>query len=399
MRILVDLDWPLNAKDVEIANFMGVGALGSMENWRLLGVVLGMISKVKALFLSVDAKASPRMGKQYDEIDSIYTLLGPSGSQDIFLQQLKTLFLELPWSTVRHGRDIQTKLLGPLFANSRALRRVEVKRMTYSKEKKSDSMNIWELPVYPANVKELLVIDTKQCFEGMIGLAELFPSLASLELEYNGEFPVQYQLERRIERCLSQLSESLETLLLTTNPKHIFSQPWLFRRPCLSGLPELAKLKHLTTESVWLFGRNNIFDNPQLPYLLPTSLETLTLVDYWGSQAGVEHYYPECFGDMSTLEFYDGAFTAVHQVHKSRFPHLKYITLALPVYYYPQINAIVDAGTGEARKDEKCVGSDADIVAFLLKFQTLFASIGVQFSLITPERITKEVRSSWARIR
>jgi hypothetical protein len=159
----------------------------------------------------------------------------------------------------------------------------------------------------------------------------------------------------------------------------------------------MKTLKHLTTESIWLFGRDAPLFAPQLPDALPRSLVHFDLIDYWGTSQS-ESFGPPLQG-RSLLGFYDHIFETLHEHRSERLPNLREISLALHCLRSLQsrrkdrdsdTTSTVDVGDGE--------GLPADVLAFWQKFRVLFAGIGVRFTVVAPEIIDTQLRLPWANV-
>jgi len=248
----------------------------------------------------------------------------------------------------------------------------------------------WGCQVISESVRELLRFRARRAQEDMLALTTVFPKLVSLELEFKNGCQERDDLEPTVAEAFLKVSGTLENLSVTTSPGASWSDTNV--SPQLPNLDQMATLKHLRTESIWLFGRGDSFVALQLLDILPISLVHFHLIDYWGS-SDINTFYPQFPSSLSLFGFYDQAFSRLYESCSMWLPNLKGIKLSLH----------------SLSSDESMVGSDntattvgkdlpADISAFLRKFQKLFASVGVQFSVLFPETVNVELHSSWANV-
>jgi len=150
-------------------------------------------------------------------------------------------------------------------------------------------------------------------------LVAVFPKLVSLQAEYVDGSLRRLDSNPQLSEGLLSISTTLSTLSLTTTP------PWICPDvpPLLLTLNQMTTLKHLTTESIWLFGRQDPSVALQLSQLLPPSLVNFHLIDYWGT-CDIETFYPELPNTWTSLEFYDEVFSTLYEC---LIPNLREITV------------------------------------------------------------------------
>lgn len=184
--------------------------------------------------------------------------------------------------------------------------------------------------------------------------------------------------------------------------------------PLLSpGLPQVP-LVDLTTDCVWLFGRDDSAISHQISSLLPSSLVSLHLIDYWARsvseegarifyppQTGVDQgpggpggrlktidYYPAFPSGLSPLEFLGEVFATLHDSCADQHTQLKQITLSSPLF----------DDTGRWSRTAGRPIDRAEVQAWQARVANDFAKIGVRFSFTTMMELEKSIESSWACI-
>ncbi|KAK0716189.1 hypothetical protein B0H67DRAFT_258255 [Lasiosphaeris hirsuta] len=151
-------------------------------------------------------------------------------------------------------------------------------------------------------VRELVVFRNFYSEFEFSDLVSVFPNLVTLEAEYldGGQSPLKtpgWDFARpEPSLALLRIADTLESLSLTSG---FTSSSGGFKSssgimlsggipPLLRLLDQMTALKHLTTESVWLFGRVENIRSPAPIFpssdviILPPSLVSLRLVDFWG---------------------------------------------------------------------------------------------------------------------
>lgn len=227
-----------------------------------------------------------------------------------------------------------------------------------------------------------------------MALTTIFPKLVSLEAEYDDGSRKINDLDTTVSEALLNVSGTLENLSLTTSPEASWSDENVL--PQLLNLNRMIALEHLTTESIWLFGRGESFTTLQLLDILPGSLVRFHLIDYWGN-SNIDAFCPHFPNALSLLGFYDQLFSTLHKNYSTRLHNFRDITLAL--HFLSSRGTRASSGNTTAIADESN-GQDirADIRAFSHKFQNSFASVGIRFSVVAPETLEVKFQSSWANV-
>lgn len=166
--------------------------------------------------------------------------------------------------------------------------------------------------------------------------------------------------------------------------------------PLLSpGLPHVP-LTELTTDCVWLFGREDPSVAYQVPSLLPSSLASLHLIDYWAVPVDEEvveggerlSYYPVFPSGLAPLAFLDEVFAILRNSCAAEHARLESITLSSPLF---------DEGGRWSTPDTQPIDR-SDVQTWSENVRIAFSKIGVRFSFTTMKHLETNMRSSWARI-
>lgn len=162
--------------------------------------------------------------------------------------------------------------------------------------------------------------------------------------------------------------------------------------PRLLELP----LTELTTDCVWLFGREDPSKAYEARSLLPSSLNSLHLIDYWavpvdedvvegGERLG---YYPVFPSGLSPICFLAKVFAILYNSYATEQSRLQSITLSSPIF---------DEAGRWSTPDTQPIDRD-DVRMWKENFRNSFSRIGVRFSFTTMRELERTVRSSWARM-
>lgn len=239
------------------------------------------------------------------------------------------------------------------------------------------------------NVDEVSLLCGHQPQDDMAAIVALFPNLVSLCGEFrdgSARPSFDFDLPPEASKALLNVSETLETLSLTTSPDTYPAKGrWVNFESypsSLSTLNQMTKLKDLTTESIWLFGTKDPAVALQLPHLLPPSLVRLHLIDYWGNYDPAE-FYPDFPDSWSPLEFYAHVFGAVCNECPVRLPELREVTFTSNCF--KSRSQIALSNGGQAQQDETQITEDSMRIV-----RVLFEQVGVRFHLILSEIATSD---------
>ncbi|KAH8784888.1 hypothetical protein F5883DRAFT_533725 [Diaporthe sp. PMI_573] len=166
--------------------------------------------------------------------------------------------------------------------------------------------------------------------------------------------------------------------------------------PLLSpGLPQVPLIE-LTADCVWLFGRVDPSVAYQISSLLPSSLVSLHLIDYWAvsiREEGIKlddeqlSYYPVFPSDLTPL---DDVFAILHDSCAAQHTRLKHITLSSPMFDEDKDERWPTLATPPVDR--------ADVQAWQARVGDTFARIGVIFSFTTMRQLETSIKCSWARM-
>ncbi|KAI9163900.1 Pth11-like integral membrane protein [Paramyrothecium foliicola] len=405
--------WPRSSTDKNISRMMGLANTGTAPGWRILGALLGMLPEVRVLSYALRTSkiVGSRSSYQCPEEEALMTLLGGSASR-IFLQNLQTVILG---PGRRQSRKwvrayLFNSLVSLLHNSSSSLRHIEVSHL--ARQQSQDPAHRGGVEIVQSHLKAFSLLDVSFPSNTVEWAVSAFPTLTQLVIEckqdsrYGPGLPHLPLSDFRAFKDLHRLSATLETLSLTS----VRHRTWVNRKrydnsrrgptrvtfripPLLPDLRQMACLKYLTTESIWIFGINDRVVDPCLVKFLPASLESLRLLDFWGVSDGFP-YYPDTLESWNGLWFYDQAFSELHDSCLTQCPELRDITTAL----LPDIathNTVV-AQVVPPKFDNYGRAVPRNMRSFTSKYQALFAEIGVGFTNITPDEFTTEIRAEWA---
>ncbi|KAK3312660.1 hypothetical protein B0H66DRAFT_537744 [Apodospora peruviana] len=384
---------PSSPEDIHIAQLMGISD-DTLHSWRVLGAVLAMISEVKSLFVLLDFEEAaqpqvqvPGSNPRCLEQDALRQLIPIVGGENRvvdrqFLQKLEVVAFEPHVSVDRVMVMEGTCTL--ILKNSPLLRRIELKGGMWFKgvvalREYEGSNVVWE------NVKELIQFGATAL--DIASIVTVFPHLSVLEIELqNGAAPSIFEDDPPTSQALLRVSRTLETLSLMTA---LGKNSWVRVEPALlPALKRMKALKHLTTESIWLCGREGNFDSSspadfQLSDLLPPTLESFHLIDHWGMDMS-KTFYPSQFpNDWTPLQFYGHFFWKIYDECATRTPSLRHIAFAPHPYLFSDLTTNDQPRTA---------------LELLNRFRDLFARIGVRFSLTTRRAAATQRHLSWANM-
>jgi hypothetical protein len=150
----------------------------------------------------------------------------------------------------------------------------------------------------------------------------------------------------------------------------------------------MTALNHLTTETLWLFGQTNPFPL-DVESLLPHSLISLHLVDYWGTSEW-ERFYPDFPDESSPLDFLTKVMQHLHLGCYTVLSKLKAVRLTSPYF----------SGFFSGSTEYPSIGDDyqRDIQVFIDTFLQSFAEVGVEFSVAPYDSLEENGQWPWPRI-
>ncbi|GAB1319659.1 hypothetical protein MFIFM68171_09869 [Madurella fahalii] len=367
------------------------GPDGLIHTWKVLGTVLAILPNVQSLhFLHASSSASDThqalnvVPRQRDpEEDAFWAwMLGAKleTSSDSapcrrFLQSLERLVLEAqPYDN--YHCPATDELLFALFACPRSLRRVELNGTTLS-DKLPPTVS-----AAAERVRELVLYRDFHSADELSRLVESFPNLISLEAECRDPFVFRRPAPVNPFLALLSLADTLETLNLTSGLNSWSSVRVWNALPLLQFLDRMICLKHLTTESIWLFG-NQCFGQwpPKDVIALPPSLVSFRLVDYWGVggkavRNPATRYYPD-FRTWTPIGFYYHHFSSLQEERVARLPNFSEFTFVTSWLHLTRASLVTDGPSNEQLLE--------DAAEYEEEWRSLFAGAGVRFSVISSE--------------
>ena len=242
------------------------------------------------------------------------------------------------------------------------------------------------------NVKELILRRARHPQSSLPVIGSAFPNLRRLYAQWddgsNETWPGSpWHTDRDICKGLSRLKRTLEVLHLTTTA----GSSWLqsnFPSLLSPALGRMTALKHLTTETLWLFGKTDPFEL-DIESLLPPSLVSFHLVDYWGVSEW-EEFYPDFSDSSNQLEFLTKTMRHLHIGCCTFLSKLKAFRLTSPYFssFFGE-----DTQYASTRDDYR-----QDIQVFIDTFLQSFAEVGVEFSVAPYEALEAYGQWPWSRI-
>lgn len=319
-----------------------------------------------------------------------------------FLAELEALIIEAHEDPPSH---INAQfIISLMLMNSPTLSRIEIKGPLYLQEMWHSFQGHPERMRLAEDVKELVFLRGIRPQDEMLATVMLFPRLVSLQAEYDDPSirPENLPIPGfTISPALLRLADTLEVLSLTTAPTT--NNRWLRVNDyphSLTSLDQMHNLKDFTTESMWIFGRNDPSIALQLPHLLPSSLVRFQLIDFWGTMAtsGCDDFrpdpadfYPEFPNHWTAAEFYYHVLMALGNEVPSRFPDLREVTLVSK--HLCEEARMCNGGGGQGRPH-----TTAGFHASMLSLREFFSDLGITFKLEMPVRSTAASQADWARI-
>ncbi|KAK3360437.1 hypothetical protein B0T25DRAFT_130099 [Lasiosphaeria hispida] len=376
---------------VAAAQLIGITGTDMLhQGWRVLGAALAAMVNVQSLLVlhgcllpgHGDALSALAGQSCYPEESALWEWVsGTERSETVdgapyrrFLQRLDTLTLEPCYNYQGFSTDESFRAL---LSSPHSLRRIELNgtmRLPLERERNGD--------IVSNTVRELAVFRNFYSDFEFSDLVSAFPKLVSLEAEYldGGPSPLMtpgWNFARpELSLALLRIADTLETLSLTSGLKS--SSGVVLSGgipPLLRLLDQMTALKHLTTESIWLFGRMG--ENTMAPSFpsseavnLPSSLVSFHLIDFWGvSVTLLRMFYPKFPSDWTALEFYR------HQLQEL----LVACTSSLSIL---NLRDVKFATRLPQLRHGNAWDGPTDPLQSLIQFRDLFGAAGVRFSVV-----------------
>lgn len=396
-----------------------------------LSVVLAMVPRIQALFVIHGGFPLDFLGLNnvtFGRPHSVTHLLSPTLPSLGMLEEITVDLSRTPWT------------LWYLILNCPRLRRVQLKgpigfgtsldpRVVQANDPNSATMefhmHLLPMPKVPRpvgdKVQELVLYRSQRVRWNV--LPQIFPNLERLVAVFDNDgwrryrsselppLPASETVSNELGQTITLYKRSLRSLTVTgflsdhrvttlggyredAEEGHL----WLPEPipPLLSpGLAEVPLLE-LTTDCVCLFGRVEPLLASQIQSLLPSSLVSFHLIDYWtvsvdevvivdGKPRG---YYPVSPSGLTPLDFLDNVFIVLHDSCAAQRTRLKHITLSSPMFD--------EDGRWSTPATRPVVRKD--VQAWRARTYETFARIGIDFSFTTMKDLETSIKSSWGRI-
>ncbi|KAE9372621.1 hypothetical protein N431DRAFT_439698 [Stipitochalara longipes BDJ] len=407
------IDWPpASAEDVFIVRRLNLDPTNprTFRAFQILGAILGMVSQLKSLFTLLGSVSDGVIQRgqlpECPELLSIGRLLAPEtwmyGSYESanivdpppislhILQSLQTITLE-PHSERNTQIYYPTPVLELISRFCPCLERIEIKGINHWRIMFPDDTGL-KPELVNGNAKELILRRAWHPQGSIPVIGSVFPNLRRLYAEWDDgssdTLPgFQWPTDRDICKGLSKMKQTLEVLHLTTTPGSSWQRS-NFPSLLSPALGRMTALKHLTTETLWLFGKINP-SALDIESLLPSSLVSLHLVDYWGVSEGKEFYLD--FSDGSSpLEFLTKTMRHLHIGCYTSLSKLKAVRLTSPYF-----SCFFGGGTQYGLKED---GYRKDVQDFIDNSLQSFGEVSVEFSVAPYDSLEAHGQWPWSHI-
>lgn len=414
--------WPNNDHDALIARLMHLRGPETLLPWNLLGAVLGMIPQVKQLFMTMGCVLQPSLvpetGRRTShlatpEADCLRRLLDtraytirdgeafaqskpPSGlpgswfagGSDSFLQELETIVME-PYGLKLHA-FARSPFMRSLLLTAPKVKRIELKMWLSWQAIGGTSTSDCSRAVAD-NVRDVVTFSDGAPQKDMPLLGQTFPKLSTFQVEYEKGFTEAKTTPSGLgdwwetRKALAGVKDTLRTLHLTTKPGNSWNEDPTYPSLLYPGIEQMSVLQDFKVEASWIFGR----ENPTIAYrvasMLPSSLATFHLIDFWGI-ADPERFYPDFPNGETPLEFLDKTMSTLCEGCPTHLVNLKDIVISSKLF-----SPLRAEGPGSTITAEEAE-------AFVEKHRRSFGKYGRRFAVVAPPKFTHVPESSWARV-
>ncbi|RFU27784.1 hypothetical protein B7463_g8563, partial [Scytalidium lignicola] len=318
--VFTSLPPPVTEKDTLLHQYLHGDNLAEFRAWQLLGVVLAIIPKLTTLFLVLGRlmpglRIQPRLlyyefgdrestaeeradlfkfrqeAYEFFAIRLLDPVLASAGYP--FLPELQILILDHisnvpPIAFNNDGVIEDLQRLCP------QLRYIQTKSRIHL-------ANAVEEPACSTSMKSLLVRNQRFPASDFPRMQVIYPNLISLRIVLLSGHETHPLFDSF--KALTKLRH-LQYLSMTT--PHDITWAFLDRHPTMSPfLHQMESLQHLRVDFIWLTPRNNPSRLLHIASLLPPSIKSLHLLDYWAiaMTSTDRDKYPVFPDDMPALEF------------------------------------------------------------------------------------------------
>jgi hypothetical protein len=326
MAVFASLPPPVTNEDALLPQYLCADSLPAFRVWRLLGVVLAMIPKLTTLFLVLGRSMPAPTYQQY----LIDRTLGGGGTAEeranVFRATHQSCeFLAIRVLVMEHipisiGYPVLPELqvlvldhisdCAPLFDTYGGEKIVDDLRelcpqLRYIQTKGYLHHRRIRATVRSTSMRSLLLRKTRFLMAELPYIQTAHPNLTSLRIvifSETGDDSIVHSFE-----ALGKL-RYLQYLSVTTPHDlswHVFDlapSMSLTMSPFLRGM---EYLQHLRVDFIWLAARSNPSQLFHIASLLPPSIKSLHLLDYWGIAitSGLPERYPGFPDDMPAIDF------------------------------------------------------------------------------------------------
>ncbi|KAI1425735.1 hypothetical protein F5Y12DRAFT_357194 [Xylaria sp. FL1777] len=315
--VFASLPPPVTEEDALLHQFLDADNLAEFRVWRLLGVVLAIIPKLTTLFLSLGGLVSaPGYG-----LDITPMVLGPGVTAEAIEAVLRSEQRSYEFLAIRAllKHPILTSIGYPLlpelqflildhvgtrlqeFNNSRVIGDLSelCPQLQYIQTKAS--VGFGDPPARSTSRRKLLIRGQLYTIESLPELQAAYPNLTSLRIvvsgrehEHTGIYPFVALAKLQHLQYLSMTTP--HDIGWTCSDPHIMLSDYLRR---------MESLQHLRVDFIWLAARNNPSRLLHVASLLPPSIRSLHLLDYWAVSMTSTHRerHPVFPDNMSPADF------------------------------------------------------------------------------------------------
>ncbi|KAI1366864.1 hypothetical protein F5Y08DRAFT_350756 [Xylaria arbuscula] len=329
LDVFASLPFPISDKDILLHHYLNADNISSFRFWRLLAAILAILPKITTLFLSL-GWLMPGPELQQSLID---TELGGGGTsaqrEQLFRLQQKThevfaiaallerysSWEDYPLTSLGYPLlpELQVLILDHTSDRSPRFEAVNIDyivddlnelcpRLRYIQTKSSISPSPLREPILRGtNMRHLLLRRQRSTISTLPQIQAIYPNLTSLciigtMLESAGAADNAIQALASLQR-LQRLSLSTPHNLTWYN-----QDPYL---PLSKVLRQMISLQHLRIDMIWLADRSDPSLLFRIASVLPTSIQSLHLLDYWAVSMTSFQWerHPVFPENMSALEF------------------------------------------------------------------------------------------------
>ncbi|KAI1811412.1 hypothetical protein GGS20DRAFT_110553 [Poronia punctata] len=299
--VFTSIPAPVTEEDTFYHQFLHDDNLGAFRIWKLFGVVLAMMPRVTTLFLVL---GDPRLGTREQELLIDYELDGRGTAEqikcllEVSQQPCEVRAIREAISSISPaiGRrllpDLQVLILDHIGNNLTSLDafRDDVvvcdlhqhcPQLRYIQSKASIFPRSYRKIEPSTSMRSLTMRKQLYPVSCIARLHEIYPNLTSLRMVIrNGSDDPHLALPASFEP-LTKLRH-LQYLSMTT-PHHLGWSAPRSTPTMLHFLRQMESLQHLRIDLIWLATRSEPAQLVFLASFLPPCLETLHLIDYWGT--------------------------------------------------------------------------------------------------------------------